>query len=152
MIAKFFSRLIVSFFNALAVAILKSDAAKEFLAQAVADRVNVTAVAQNLDYGALHDELDTSDMYEEIGKRCGITASDIASHLDSEEIAQHVEIDYRDIASELELSEVASNLDMSDLAEHCTIDIDEVTVDYEALAAGLIRQLAKPKVEVKSSK
>jgi hypothetical protein len=50
------------------------------------------------------------------------------------------------------MSEVASNIDMSDLADNCTIDTDDVTVDYEALAKALITELAKPKVEVKSSK
>lgn len=152
MFAKFFDRFAAPIVNALAVAILKSEAGKEWLAQSIADRVNVKAVAQHLDYGALHDEIDTSDMYEEIAKHCGVTASDIAEHLDTSEIAGHVEIDYLDIARELDLSEVASNIDMSDLADHCTIDIDDVSVDYAELAAGLIRELAKPKVEVKASK
>jgi hypothetical protein len=152
MFAKFFSRVLAPLFNALAAAILKSDAGKEWLAQSISERVSLKALVQHLDYGALFDEIDTSDMYEEMAKHCNVSASDVADHLDTSDIAQHVELDYSDLAGELDLSEVAGNLDMDDLAGHCNIDTDDVTVDYEALAKALIKELAKPKVEVKSSK
>jgi hypothetical protein len=152
MFAKFFDLVVAPVFNVLAAAILKSDAAKEFLAQAVADRVNVKALAQHLDYGALQDQLDTNDLYTYVAKHCGVSASDIAKHLDVEDISQHVEVDYYDLAGRMEASEVASHLDLIDVARELEIDVDDVTVDYEALAKALIRELAKPKVEVKSSK
>jgi hypothetical protein len=156
MFTKFFARLFAPIANALAAAILKSDTGKEWLGQAIADRVSVKAVAQHLDYGALYDQIDTSDMYEEIGKRCGVTASDIAEHLDTDEIARNVELDYYDLYQHIELSELAGNIDLSDLAREIEIDADDVTVDYESLdyeslAKALIKELAKPKAEVRSS-
>jgi hypothetical protein len=131
MFTKFFARLFAPIVNALAAAILKSDAGKEWLGQAVADRVSVKAVATHLDYGALYDEIDTGEMYEEIAKYCNVSASDIADHID--------------------ISDIASSIDMSDLARECEIDADDVTVDYESLAKALIKELAKPKAEVRSS-
>jgi hypothetical protein len=152
MFAKFFDLVVAPVFNVLAAAILKSDAAKEFLAQAVADRVNAKKIAQHLDYGALQDQLDTNDLYTYVAKHCGVSASDIAAHLDLEAIAAEVEIDYYEVTGRIESSEVAAHLDLTDIAREIEIDVDDVTVDYEALAKALIRELAKPKVEVKSSK
>lgn len=153
MFAKFIARIATPVINAIAAAILKSDAAKDFLAEAVASRINAKKVAQHLDYGALYDELDTNDLYTHVAKHCDVSASDIAEHLDSEDIAQHVEIDYYEVASHMEASEVAGHFDLTDVARELEIDVDDVTVDYEALAKALLRQLgAASKVEVKSSK
>ena len=150
MFAKFFAGLSASVFNAIAAAILKNEAAKEWLASSIGDRVNVKALAPHIDYDALYDELDTSDLSASIGKH--ISASDVAAALDAEDIAQHVEIDYYDLASHYEASEIASHLDLSDIAREVEVDADDVTVDYEALAKALLAQFARAKaVEVRSS-
>jgi hypothetical protein len=153
MFTKLFVRIVTPIVNAIAAAILKSDTAKEWMAQAIADRVNVKKLAEHLDYGAIFDNIDTDDLYTHVAKHTSVSASDIAEHLDSEDIAQHVEIDYYEVASHMEASEVAGHFDLSDVARELEIDVDDVTVDYEALAKALLRQLgAASKVEVKSSK
>jgi hypothetical protein len=154
MFTKFFARLFAPIAKALAAAILNSDAGKEWLGHAIAARVSVKALAQHLDYGALYDEINTDDMCEEIGRLSGISASDIADCIlckDISAIARHVEIDYSDLAREFDTSELAGNIDLSDLAREIEIDTDDVTVDYESLAKALLKELAKPKAEVRSS-
>jgi len=123
-------------------------AGNEVFIKAVLSRVNVTAVADAL-AARVVDEVD----HDEIAKRTAqlVSPSDVASHFDAEAIAAEVEIDYYEVADRLESSEVAACIDLSDLARECEIEADEVTVDYEELAKALLREFAKPKVEVRAS-
>jgi Tfp pilus assembly PilM family ATPase len=123
-------------------------AGNEVFIKAVLSRVNVTAVADAL-AARVVDEVD----HDEIAKRTAqlVSPSDVASHFDAEAIAAEVEIDYYEVAGRLESSDVAEHIDLSDLARECEIEADEVTVDYEELAKALLREFAKPKVEVRAS-
>lgn len=115
----------------------------------------VSVLAKKLHMGhlaeAVCDTLDHNDFARKVAE--SFSASDFAQHLDLEDIAQHVEVDYYDLAGRMEASEVASHLDLTDIAREIEIDVDEVTVDYEALAKALLSQIAKSKpVEVRSGK
>ncbi len=123
-------------------------AGNEVFLKAVLSRVNVTAVADALKDDVI-DDLDLNDVARHAAQL--ISPSDVASHLDAEAIAAEVEIDYYEVAGRLESSEVAEHIDLSDLARECEIEADEVTVDYEELAKALLREFAKPKVEVRAS-
>jgi hypothetical protein len=136
MFAKFFDLVVAPVFNVLAAAILKSDAAKEFLAQSIADRVNAKKIAQHLDYGALHDEIDTNDMYTYVAQHCNVSASDIADHIDIDDITdtikEGIEVSASDVAEHICLSDLAGELDYSQITNHLEIDYSEIASNLEA--------------------
>lgn len=90
-----------------------------------------------IDYELVVDRMDYSEVANCIYPR------DIARHMDKQEVADHIEIDFSEVASNIDLNELAGRMDMhlDDLADQLTDDVVE-NLDYKKLAEALLDAIA----------
>ena len=149
----------------ISIADVATECGKSVKASDVADYMDAESVADHVDCSEVAKALSESDVASEID------LESLASELDYSALASHVptdkleidysslaeDVDYSTLASEFDAEDVARHIEASDVAAHIEVDMDALVervsdeFDYAALAKALIRELAAPRVEVRSS-